>query len=473
MRQLKYISSFFIVLLAVFVSNFPVQAATGPMLEVGEARSLGNEVRVPVTLYKTAQLTSLDAKVVVAGDAKGVRLKSFEPAGLFAGEQYRTIIDISGNTLSFDFLSQTEREPTLGNKPTVIGYITYTLTNDFAPGAAVNLEIVSLRAKGRAGTDLLLEKLEGKIERKLPIGGVISDNGPSAAAALRILQHVDGRNLITEREMWLSADVDGNGKINQDDAQLILDYVAGKVTTFLAIGTPELDNASVGSEYIAFIEAKHGRAPYEFKSRGSLPPGLKLDAQTGELTGTPRTARNYTFTIQVTDAVGNTAERAFAINVIDSNIIKVEKPDVITVKQGSKAQLPAQVLVTYKDKTQGYEKVVWEDVDTSKLGEQYVKGVLGNDGFTITIKVNVVSENYIERIVIEKSPFLDLHTVRLTTSPEVYAVTINGKPMHYEGHNLYSFIVTDLPSGANLTFVLKDKYGNVLETKSESLLPKK
>lgn len=473
MRQLKYLCSFFIVLVALMVQTFTVQAASGPTLEVGEARSLGNVVRVPVSLYKTTYLTSLDAKVVISGEAKGVYLKSFEPAGLFAGEQYRKLIDISGNTLSFDFLSQTVTEPTFRNKPTVIGYVTYTLTSDFTPGETVNLEVINVRAKGRAGADLLLAKLDGKIERKLPVGGVISDNGPSAAAALRILEHVDGRNLITEREMWLSADVDGNGKINQDDAQLILDYVAGKVTSFLAIGTPELDDAAVGSEYIAFIEAKHGRAPYEFKTRGTLPAGLELNAQTGELTGTPRTARNYTFTIQVIDAVGNMAERAFAINVIDSNITKVEKPDVITVQQGTKAQLPARVLVTYKDKTQGYETVVWENVDTSQLGEQYVKGTIGNDGFTITIKVNVVSENYIKHLTIQKSPFLDLHTVKLTTSPEVYVVTINGKQMHYEGQNLYSYTVTDLPSGANITFISKDKYGNVLETKSESLLPKK
>lgn len=470
-KQLKLGWTFCMALFLVVLSGFTVHAATGPTLEVGETRSLGDTVRVPITIYKTANLTSIDATVSLPTDQKGIRLKSFEPAGIFAGTQYRSSPDISGNTLKFDFLSQTVKEPTLGNKPTVIGYITYTLTPEFEAGQSARLEIGEIRAKGRADADLLFEPLQGKIERKLPIGGVISDNGPSAAAAIRILQHVNGSDLITEKEMWLSADVDGNGKLNQDDAQLILDYLAGITTSFLAIETVELDNAAVGSEYEEQISAKHGREPYEFKSKGSLPSGLKLNPQTGELTGVVKTAKNYQFTIQVTDAVGNIAERAFAVDVINSDIIAVEKLGMINVSQGGQANLPGRVLVTYKDKSTGYESVTWGDVDTIELGEQAVKGIIGTSGFTITIKVNVVNENYVNGISIKKASFLDLHTVVIHTVPEVYGVTINGTDMLYEGNNEYSSIVTGIPSGANITFVLKDKYGNVLETKSQSLLP--
>jgi len=470
-KQLKLGLTFFMALFLVVLSGITVQAATGPTLEVGEMRSLGNEVKVPITLYKTTYLTSLDATITLPAGQKGVTLRSFEPAGIFSGEQYRSIYDISGNTLSFDFLSQTVKEPTLGNKPTVIGYITYSLTSEFEAGQSVKLEIGAIRAKGRADADLLFESLHGKIERKLPIGGVISDNGPSAAAAMRILQHVNGSNLISEKEMLLSADVDGNGKLNQDDAQLILDYLAGITTSFLAIETVELDNAALNSEYAEKITAKHGRAPYEFKSKGTLPSGLKLDSITGELTGTLKTAKNYIFTIIVTDAIGNTAERAFAVDVIDSDIIAVEKTAMINVNQGGKAELPEKVVVTYKDKTKGLEPVRWNEVDTTELGEQTVKGVIGTSGFTITIKVNVINENYINDIAINKSHFLDLHTVVVHVVPEVYNIAINGVNMHYEGDNEYSLVISQLTSGSIITLVLTDKYGNVLETKSESLLP--
>ncbi len=43
---------------------------------------------------------------------------------------------------------------------------------------------------------------------------------------------------------------------------------------------------------------------------GSLPPGLLLDTATGVISGNPNTAGNFSFTIKVTDAVGNTAEHA-------------------------------------------------------------------------------------------------------------------------------------------------------------------
>ena len=56
------------------------------------------------------------------------------------------------------------------------------------------------------------------------------------------------------------------------------------------------------------IEARHGRAPYQFKrTTGSIPSGIKLNEETGELTGVPTKAGNYTFKIEVTDAVGNKA----------------------------------------------------------------------------------------------------------------------------------------------------------------------
>jgi len=259
--------------------------------------------------------------------------------------------------------------------------------------------------------------------------------------------------------------------LNQDDAQLILDYLAGITTSFIAIEMVELDNAEVNSEYAEKITAKHGRAPYEFKSKGTLPSGLKLDPITGELTGIPKTAKNYIFTILVTDAIGNTAERAFAVDVINSDIIAVEKPAMINVNQGGKAELPKQVVVTYKDKTKGLESVQWNEVDTTELGEQTVKGVIGTSGFTITIKVNIVNENYINDIAINKSHFLDLHTVVVHVVPEVYNIAINGVNMHYEGDNEYSLVLSQLTSGSIITLVLTDKYGNVLETKSESLLP--
>ena len=48
-----------------------------------------------------------------------------------------------------------------------------------------------------------------------------------------------------------------------------------------------------------------GTAPYTYSIVGTLPPGLTLNTSTGEVTGTPTAAG--TFTVEVTDAVGNSS----------------------------------------------------------------------------------------------------------------------------------------------------------------------
>lgn len=464
---------FVVVLLvaSLFVPN--VQAATSEIFEVGEIRSLGKEVRVPIVIHQTQQLTSLNAKISIPKNQQAVRLKSFEPAGIFASKDFRFLEDQDAYTLSLDFLSQAAKEPNLSKKRTVVGYMTFTLTDAFIEGTSIPLTVETIYAKGRNGADILFDTLPGKIERKLPVGGVISSDGPSAAAAMRILQHVDGSNLITEEEMRLSADVDANGIINQDDAELILDYVTGKIHSFFTIATIELDNAAVGGEYYAKIEVRHGRGPYTFKSKGTLPAGVKIDANTGVLSGTPKTARNYQFTITATDGVGNTTDRLFEVTVVDSNIIQVDKPSTVNVRQGEKPDLPNRLPVTYKDKTRGFEPVIWEAVDTAELGRKLIKGTVGNGEFTITVEVNVVNENYIKKIEITKSPFMDWHTIRLHATSEVYSVRVNGQEMHHEGGDIYNTNLVNVSAGSNIVFELRDKYGNLLETKSELLLPKK
>ena len=48
---------------------------------------------------------------------------------------------------------------------------------------------------------------------------------------------------------------------------------------------------------------------------GRIPPGLVLDANTGELSGSPITAGEYDFTLRVTDSQSHTSERHFVLSV--------------------------------------------------------------------------------------------------------------------------------------------------------------
>ncbi len=64
----------------------------------------------------------------------------------------------------------------------------------------------------------------------------------------------------------------------------------------------------VNVAYMSSLMATGGVPPYSFAVvSGSLPQGLMLNAWTGAITGTPGTAGNSTFTVQVTDSTGTPA----------------------------------------------------------------------------------------------------------------------------------------------------------------------
>jgi hypothetical protein len=71
----------------------------------------------------------------------------------------------------------------------------------------------------------------------------------------------------------------------------------------LKVTTTSLAAATGGKAYSATLAATGGVTPYSWSvSSGSLPPGLSLNATTGEISGTPDVAGTYSFTVTVTDS---------------------------------------------------------------------------------------------------------------------------------------------------------------------------
>jgi hypothetical protein len=78
-----------------------------------------------------------------------------------------------------------------------------------------------------------------------------------------------------------------------------------EVIQALAATTPAFPPAVVGSDFNASYTASGGRAPYTWAiAEGTWPRGLAFSG--GVISGRPRVAGSYAFSVRVTDALGNT-----------------------------------------------------------------------------------------------------------------------------------------------------------------------
>jgi hypothetical protein len=96
--------------------------------------------------------------------------------------------------------------------------------------------------------------------------------------------------------------------------------------------------ATVGSAYSYTFRAFGQPAPSFTVASGALPAGLKLDASTGTLSGTPTSAGSSTFTVKATNGVGPDAvSGALKITVAPAATASVGRPTVSGTTAGAAA----------------------------------------------------------------------------------------------------------------------------------------
>jgi hypothetical protein len=84
----------------------------------------------------------------------------------------------------------------------------------------------------------------------------------------------------------------------------------------LAIINSNLPDGRTGNAYDAAFAATGGTQPYSWTvSHGKIPQGLTLTQNDGQLAGMPGSAGGYNFTIKVTDAKAQAAEKSFTLNI--------------------------------------------------------------------------------------------------------------------------------------------------------------
>jgi hypothetical protein len=87
------------------------------------------------------------------------------------------------------------------------------------------------------------------------------------------------------------------------------------VAAHVGISTTKLKAATVGRAYALKLKASGGVKPLKWRSLGKLPAGIKLDAKSGALVGTPTKAGKVKVTIRVTDALRVSFTQTFTITV--------------------------------------------------------------------------------------------------------------------------------------------------------------
>ncbi|MGE0434311.1 MAG: Ig domain-containing protein, partial [Planctomycetota bacterium] len=103
------------------------------------------------------------------------------------------------------------------------------------------------------------------------------------------------------------------------------DLMFAQALVWAALGSkPKIDQPAAGAMtdgyltqgYSVTITHTGGQDPIAHTiSAGSLPPGLTLNSSTGEISGTPTSVGNYSFTVQIEDNVNDTDTRDYTIDV--------------------------------------------------------------------------------------------------------------------------------------------------------------
>jgi uncharacterized delta-60 repeat protein len=78
----------------------------------------------------------------------------------------------------------------------------------------------------------------------------------------------------------------------------------------LNISNATLKSSRISKNYSGALKVSGGKAPYTWSIlSGNLPDGLRIDESTGKITGVPTSAGTYSFTVRVTDSLGQQFDR--------------------------------------------------------------------------------------------------------------------------------------------------------------------
>jgi len=114
--------------------------------------------------------------------------------------------------------------------------------------------------------------------------------------------------------------------VRNPDSSVSCNAYMPKVTYPVSVVAQSPGNGKQGTVYSDAVYAGGGDAKYTYRIiSGALPKGLRLKSSTGTITGTPKGAGTFDFTVQVTDSNGSSGSQALSVTIAPSN-----PPSIIT-----------------------------------------------------------------------------------------------------------------------------------------------
>ena len=221
----------------------------------------------------------------------------------------------------------------------------------------------------------------------------------------------------------------------------------------ITVDPATLPNGTVGTLYDQTVSGSGGAAPYTFAvTNGSLPGGLTLDTNSGQITGTPSAAGTFNFDITATDSNGCTGVRSYSVTM-DCPVVTVNPatlPDGTIgalydqTVSGSGGTAPYTFAVTNGSLPNGLT------LDTSTGQITGTPTALGTDGFDITATDTYGCSGTITYSITINCPAITVNPATLPngTLGTPYDQTVSGSG----GVAPYTFAVTNgsLPTGLTL-----------------------